>query len=181
MDKIRSLLDLLKGGSQAGGSPKKNRGFNPDEKVKFISDLLNKEEYTTGELMNLKANTPKDAKFVGWDDIFNLDDPKVRANQELAETLQIGVESDYDRYSDNIGRNEINYHDRQTSPYSVVGNYSYGNENQGGVQRLLGGIPMMNPITVTPEGATTDYSTHHFRNLNEGQRFNEVRPLGAEI
>jgi len=130
-----------------------------DEKVKFMSDLLNKENITKGELMNLGANIPKDSKLVGYDDIFNLEDPEVQAREELANTIRTNLQSEFSSYQDSEGRNEASEIIRQQSPYSVVGDLFYSNENRRGYQKLLDGIPMLDPITVTPEGATTDYST----------------------
>ena len=144
-------------GMQEGGY----RGFDPDEKVKFSSDLLNKEGITMGELMNLGANMPEGANLVGYDDIFNLDDPKVQAREELANTLRTRIQSETSDYQDSEGRNEVSDIIRQQSPYSVVGDLLYSNENRHGYQRLLGGMPMLDPITVTPEGATTGPSTYY--------------------
>lgn len=156
------LMEMMHGGKAK--KKKKMYGYQDggnvlDEKVKFMSDLLNKENITKGELMNLGANIPKDSKLVGYDDIFNLEDPEVQAREELANAIRTNLQSEFSSYQNSEGRNEASEIIRQQSPYSVVGDLFYTNENRQGYQKLLDGIPMLDPITVTPEGATTDYST----------------------
>ena len=75
------VMEMMHGGK---AKKKKKYGYQDggqalDEKVKFMSDLLNKENITKGELMNLGSNIPKDSKLVGYYDIFNLEDPEVQA------------------------------------------------------------------------------------------------------
>ena len=143
---------------QRGGPIGFNKGGQAkgDEKVKFFSDALNKKNLKMSDLWALENQMGKDEKLVGYDDVFNTSDPNVEARQELAGVLGTRIQGELNSYQDSTGRDEVSSHLRAQPERSVMGIYDY----PGGIQTTLGGLPMMDPITVTPEGATTDYSTH---------------------
>jgi hypothetical protein len=171
---------------QKGGSPE-------DEKVKFRSDLLNELGLTMKDLMAIESMMPKGEMLVGYEDVFNQDDPKVQARQELAENLRIQTLSEFNRLQsestiDGVRKstNEAQEYIRSQPERSVMGDYSY----PGGLQRTLGGLPMMEPITVTPsmqhggpvfESAPADETAHdQMNNLifeNEMKQQSGASPL----
>jgi len=81
---------------------------------------------------------------VGYDDIRDMDSPRVKALQELAGVLGTRIQSETQKTPE-YG---LEYHLRGKPARSVLGDYSsYGNR----LQRTINGIPMIDPVEVRPE------------------------------
>jgi len=120
------------------------QGGKAEELVKFRSPLLNKQKYTMTDLMALEAGMPEDEMLVGYDDIRDMDSPRVKALQELAGVLSTRIQSETQKTPE-YG---LEYHLRGKPARSVLGDYSsYGNR----LQRTINGIPMIDPVEVRPE------------------------------
>ena len=119
-------------------------GGKAEELVKFRSPLLNKQKYTMPDLMALEAGMPEGEMLVGYDDIRDMDSPRVKALQELAGVLGTRIQSETQKTPE-YG---LEYHLRGKPARSVLGDYSsYGNR----LQRTINGIPMIDPVEVRPE------------------------------
>ena len=119
-------------------------GGKAEELVKFRSPLLNKQKYTMTDLMALEAGMPEGEMLVGYDDIRDMDSPRVKALQELAGVLGTRIQSETQKTPE-YG---LEYHLRGKPERSVLGDYaSYGNR----LQRTINGIPMIDPVEVRPE------------------------------
>jgi len=101
-------------------------------------------QYTRMDLMALEAGMPKDEMLVGYDDIRDMDSPRVKALQELAGSLSTRIQSETQKTPE-YG---LERHLRMRPERSVLGHYlSTGNQ----LQRTIDGIPMIDPVEVRPE------------------------------
>jgi hypothetical protein len=119
------------------------KGGKAEEAVKFRSPLLNKQKYTMTDLMALEAGMPKDEMLVGYDDIRDMDSPRVKALQELAGVLSYDVQST----AESTPEYGFESHIRGKPARSVLGGYS----RPGGFDYTIDGIPMIDPVEVRPE------------------------------
>ena len=146
MDIVEALAARkAKFGYQQGGPVNYYQdGGKAEEAVKFRSPLLNKQKYTMTDLMALEAGMPKDEMLVGYDDIGDMDSPRVKALQELAGVLSTRIQSE----TQDTPEYGLERHLRMRPERSVLGHYlSTGNQ----LQRTIDGIPMIDPVEVRPE------------------------------
>jgi len=100
-------------------------------------------QYSRMDLMALEAGMPKDEMLVGYDDIRDMDSPRVKALQELAGSLSTRIQSETQKTPEYGFESHI----RGKPERSVLGGYS----RPGGFDYTIDGIPMIDPVEVRPE------------------------------
>ena len=142
------LAGVFKKYEKGGEVPKKEKN-ELDEIVKFRSSLLNEQGYTMGDLMALKANMPKGKMLVDYDDIGNMDDPEVKARQELAEFFNTHVQGETTRKAKTGQPTTFRQDTRTKSPFSVLGRRRNAREGRTPtLETTIDGIPMIEPVEV---------------------------------